>query len=57
LTALLGDPALRERMGAAARAHVLERFDHRRQAASLATLYDEVRAERAQISRPPSSRS
>jgi glycosyltransferase involved in cell wall biosynthesis len=44
--ALLGDPVLLERMGAAARAHVLERFDHRRQAAKLAALYDEVRAER-----------
>jgi glycosyltransferase involved in cell wall biosynthesis len=57
LSALLGDPALRERMGAAARAHVLERFDHRRQAAALAAIYDEVRARRAQVSRPASSRS
>jgi glycosyltransferase involved in cell wall biosynthesis len=45
LVALLGNPALCERMGAAARARALERFDHRRQAASLAAIYDEVRAE------------
>jgi glycosyltransferase involved in cell wall biosynthesis len=47
LIALLGDPALRERLGAAGRAHVLERFDHRRQAARLAAIYDAVLAERA----------
>ncbi len=45
LVALLGDPALRDRMGMAARQRVTESFDHRRQAASLAAIYDEVRAE------------
>ncbi|MHB1225420.1 MAG: glycosyltransferase, partial [Gemmatimonadaceae bacterium] len=45
IIALLTDADLRERMGAAARSRVLERFDHRRQAASLATIYDEVRSE------------
>jgi glycosyltransferase involved in cell wall biosynthesis len=47
LLVLLGNPVLCERMGAAARARVLESFDHRRQAARLASIYDEVRAERA----------
>jgi len=51
LIALLGDPALRERMGAAARAHAVASFDHRRQAASLASIYDEVRAERMRAAR------
>lgn len=44
LTALLGDGALRTRMGAAARTRVLAHFDHRRQAAVLEEIYDEVRA-------------
>lgn len=47
LVTLLTDPALRERMAAAARQRVLEHFDHRRQAASLAAIYDEVRSEHA----------
>jgi colanic acid/amylovoran biosynthesis glycosyltransferase len=45
LIAVLGDAPLRQRLGAAGRRRVLERFDHRRQAASLAAIYDEVRAE------------
>lgn len=51
LCTVLGDAAMRERMGVAARARVLEDFDHRRQAARLADLYDEVRAEHAARSR------
>lgn len=47
LIALLADPALCARMGRAARAEVLENFDHRRQAERLAAIYDEVCAERA----------
>lgn len=47
LLTLLGDPALCERMGRAARAQVLANFDHRRQAEKLAAIYDEVCAERA----------
>ena len=43
LIALLRDPARRERMGAAARAHVLRRFDLRTQTARLEALYDAVR--------------
>jgi glycosyltransferase involved in cell wall biosynthesis len=47
LIAVLGNADLRTRMGTSARARVLETFDHRRQAASLAAIYDEVRAEAA----------
>jgi glycosyltransferase involved in cell wall biosynthesis len=47
LVALLTDAALCARMGVAARERVLEVFDHRAQAAKLASIYDEVRAERA----------
>ena len=47
LTTLLTDAEVRQRMGAAGRQRVLERFDHRKQAASLAGIYDEVRAEHA----------
>jgi colanic acid/amylovoran biosynthesis glycosyltransferase len=45
LLTLLRDPALRERMGAAARAHVLRHFDLRTQTARLEALYDEVRGQ------------
>ncbi len=44
LVELLRDPARRERMGNAARRHVVERFDLRKQTAALESLYDEVRA-------------
>jgi glycosyltransferase involved in cell wall biosynthesis len=47
LIAVLVNADLRTRMGTSARARVLETFDHRRQAASLAAIYDEVRAEAA----------
>jgi glycosyltransferase involved in cell wall biosynthesis len=47
LSAALADADARERMGAAGRRRVLEDFDHRRQAARLADIYDEVRAEHA----------
>jgi glycosyltransferase involved in cell wall biosynthesis len=40
LAHVLGDPATRERLGAGARATVLERFDDRQAAASLAALLD-----------------
>jgi colanic acid/amylovoran biosynthesis glycosyltransferase len=43
LTALLGDPALRQRISAAALARVRERFDLHRQTAALEDLYDRVR--------------
>jgi glycosyltransferase involved in cell wall biosynthesis len=43
LLALLTDPARREEFGAAARAHILERFDLRRQTAKLEAIYDSVR--------------
>lgn len=42
---LLADATLRERLGAAARARVLSRFDLHTQAARLETLYDDVRRE------------
>lgn len=42
LIPLLTDPVLASRMGVAARAHVLERFDLRRQTGLLETLYDEI---------------
>ena len=44
LVIALGDGAARERMGAAGRRRVLEHFDHRKQAAALAAIYDEARA-------------
>lgn len=47
LIPLLRDPDLAARMGAAARAHVLERFDLRRQTALLESLYDEIIARNA----------
>ena len=40
LACLLDDPAARARLGAGARATVLEHFDDRRAAASLAALFD-----------------
>ncbi|MHB1225570.1 MAG: glycosyltransferase [Gemmatimonadaceae bacterium] len=43
LVEVLGNPALRERLGAAARARVLARFDLRRQAGRLEELYDRAR--------------
>ena len=43
LLALLTDPARREAFGAAGRAHMLERFDLRRQTAALETIYDSVK--------------
>jgi colanic acid/amylovoran biosynthesis glycosyltransferase len=51
LIALLGDPALSDQMGAAARERAVRCFDHRRQAASLAAIYDEVRAEQPTAAR------
>jgi colanic acid/amylovoran biosynthesis glycosyltransferase len=53
LITLLTDAKLRERMGAAGRERVLDRFDHRKQAVSLASIYDEVCAERAAVPSPP----
>ena len=44
LTVLLQDAGRRERMSAAARAHMVAEFDLARQTAKLETLYDEVRA-------------
>lgn len=46
LAALLGDPARCARMGQAGRARALAHFDHRRQAARLAAIYDAVLAGR-----------
>jgi glycosyltransferase involved in cell wall biosynthesis len=43
LLALLTDPARREAFGAAARAHMLENFDIKRQTAKLEAIYDGVR--------------
>ena len=43
LLALLTDPARREAFGAAARAHMLEHFDLKRQTAKLEAIYDSVR--------------
>ena len=43
LLALLTDPVRREEFGAAARAHIRERFDLRRQTAKLEAIYDSVR--------------
>lgn len=43
LRTVLGDPELRARLGAAARAHVERHFDLLRQTAALEALYDEVR--------------
>ncbi len=42
LLALLSDPHLRERFGAAGRAHVLRNFDLRRQTSALEAIYDDV---------------
>lgn len=42
LTALCADPALRHRLGTAARADALARFDRRQFAARVAAIYDEV---------------
>ena len=39
---LASDPALRERLGRAARAHVLERYSHERLVRDLARLYQEL---------------
>ncbi|MCE9602590.1 MAG: glycosyltransferase [Gemmatimonadetes bacterium] len=44
LRTLLGDAALRERMSAAARAHMVTNFDLARQTAALEEIYDSVRA-------------
>ena len=44
LLKLLGDDDLRAQFGRAARAHVLENFDLRRQTRKLEEIYDEVRA-------------
>jgi colanic acid/amylovoran biosynthesis glycosyltransferase len=55
LLTLLGDPALRRRMGEAARAHVLRNFDLAIQTAKLEAIYDEVRGlHRVPASRQPS---
>jgi glycosyltransferase involved in cell wall biosynthesis len=43
LLTLLGDPATRARMGAAARAHVEQRFDLRTQTRVLEDIYDAAR--------------
>lgn len=43
LVAVLGDPALRERMGAAARGRIVARFDLRTQVGRLEGLYDRAR--------------
>ena len=43
LIQLLQDPALRQTMGTAARAHVLERFDLRQQSRRLEQIYDDAR--------------
>ena len=44
LEELAGDPGRRAAMGAAGRAHVAERFDHRALAGDLVALYERVRA-------------
>ena len=46
LRTLLGDRAMRDRMGVAARAMIEDRFDLARQTGRLETIYDEVRAGR-----------
>jgi len=46
LTALLGDAALRARMSAAAREHMVAHFDLRTQTAALERMYGELRGER-----------
>ncbi|HEX7050518.1 MAG TPA: glycosyltransferase [Longimicrobiales bacterium] len=45
LTAILADAELRDRMSAAARAHIVENFDLRRQTAALERIYDQVRGQ------------
>jgi glycosyltransferase involved in cell wall biosynthesis len=44
LLALLTDPGMRARFGAAGRAHVLRNFDLRHQTSALEALYDDVRS-------------
>lgn len=49
LRTLLGDAAMRERMGAAAREHIVANFDLRRQTARLEAIYDECRRQTADV--------